>query len=62
VPVIAVGILEEPALAESVIANQDADLVAIGRGMLRDPYWAIHAGRALRADVAVPRQYQRAYR
>jgi NADPH2 dehydrogenase len=61
VPVIAVGILEEPAIAESVIANQDADLVAIGRGMLRDPYWAIHAAKALRAEVGVPKQYQRAF-
>ena len=39
VPVIAVGKLESPELAEAVIANQDADLVAIGRGLLDDPYW-----------------------
>ncbi len=62
VPVIAVGILEEPALAQSVIANHDADLVAIGRGMLRDPYWATHAGKTLRAEVEIPKQYLRAYR
>jgi NADPH2 dehydrogenase len=62
VPVIAVGILEEPALADSVIANGDADLVAIGRGMLRDPYWTIHAAKALRSEIKVPDQYQRAFR
>ncbi len=61
-PVIAVGILEEPALAESVIANNDADLVAIGRGMLRDAYWALHAGVALHTETAVPPQYKRAFR
>ena len=42
VPVIAVGMLEDAALAQAVIGNGD-DLVAIGRGMLRDPYWANHA-------------------
>src|SRR5699024_8070847 len=39
VPTIAVGKLSEPELAESVLANGDADLIAVGRGMLNDPYW-----------------------
>ncbi len=60
-PVIAVGMLEEPALAESVIANGDADLVAIARGMLRDPYWSLHAARALKDTVEPPQQYARAF-
>lgn len=47
VPVMAVGLLDDPKLAESVVANGDADLVAIGRGMLRNPYWAIDALREL---------------
>ncbi|TFE25367.1 NADH:flavin oxidoreductase/NADH oxidase [Cohnella luojiensis] len=62
VPVIAVGMLEDPALAESVIGNEDADLVAIARGMLRDPYWATHAAISLRSEnTHVPKQYERAY-
>lgn len=61
VPVIAVGMLEDPQLAESVIGNQDADLVAIARGMLRDPYWAIHAAQALGAKPEAPQQYARAF-
>ncbi|MDP9727126.1 NADH:flavin oxidoreductase/NADH oxidase [Alicyclobacillus tolerans] len=61
VPVIAVGILEDYQLAESVIGNQDADLVAIARGMLRDPYWATHAAKALGVEPNVPKQYERAY-
>ncbi|GAX89247.1 NADH:flavin oxidoreductase/NADH oxidase [Effusibacillus lacus] len=61
VPVIAVGKLEDPALAESVIGNQDADLVAIGRGMLRNPYWALHAGVAVGHKPEVPQQYVRAF-
>lgn len=61
-PVIAVGILEDFALAEAVIANGDADLAAIGRGMLNDPYWAIHAEKALDGKVEAPVQYERGIR
>jgi NADPH2 dehydrogenase len=42
--------LEDPALAESVIGSEDADFVAIARGMLRDPYWATHAAITLRNE------------
>lgn len=62
VPVIAVGMLEDPALAESVIGSEDADFVAIARGLLRDPYWATHAAIALRNEPdRIPVQYKRAY-
>jgi NADH:flavin oxidoreductases, Old Yellow Enzyme family len=59
VPVIAVGILENPYVAEAALANGDADLVAIGRGMLDDPYWAMHAIRAVARKVEPPVQYER---
>jgi 2,4-dienoyl-CoA reductase (NADPH2) len=39
VPVIAVGRLDAAPLAESVIAEGRADLVAIGRGLIADPDW-----------------------
>lgn len=61
VPVIAVGILDNPETAEMTLRN-DADLVAVGRGMLNDPYWAIHAVKALRDDITVPKQYERGIR
>ena len=61
VPVIAVGMLEDPALAQSVITGGDADLVGIARGLLRDPYWAIHAARELGAKIELPKQYARAF-
>ncbi|GMA62512.1 NADH:flavin oxidoreductase/NADH oxidase [Alicyclobacillus fastidiosus] len=57
VPVIAVGMLDDAALAESVVANEDADLVAIARGFLRDPYFALHAAQQLRVKPAPPKQY-----
>lgn len=62
VPVAAVGMLDDPALAEHVIAGGLADLVVIGRGFLRDPYWPNSAARALEGGVVqVPHQYHRAF-
>ena len=61
VPVIAVGLLDQPALAEHVLASGSADLVAVGRGMLRNPYWAIDALRALGDPAPVVKPYLRGY-
>ena len=58
VPVIAVGRLDEPGLANSVIGNEDADLVAVGRAMLRNPYWALEAATVLHKEIEIPRQYE----
>ncbi|HVC29275.1 MAG TPA: NAD(P)/FAD-dependent oxidoreductase [Gammaproteobacteria bacterium] len=43
IPVIAVGKLRTPALAEAVLANGQADFVALGRELLADPDWPIKA-------------------
>lgn len=43
VPVIAVGGIREPAFANQVIRDGKADLVAVGREMLRNPNWAREA-------------------
>ncbi|TWE08204.1 2,4-dienoyl-CoA reductase-like NADH-dependent reductase (Old Yellow Enzyme family) [Neobacillus bataviensis] len=61
VPVIAVGRLDEPGLANSVIGNEDADLVAVGRAMLRNPYWALEAATILHKEILIPRQYDRGF-
>jgi 2,4-dienoyl-CoA reductase-like NADH-dependent reductase (Old Yellow Enzyme family) len=60
-PVIAVGRLDDPFVAEMVIQNGYADLVAIGRGMLRNPYWANEAALALKQPHLLPKQYERAF-
>jgi NADPH2 dehydrogenase len=59
VPVIAVGRLEVYTEAQSVVAEERAELVAIGRGMLADPYWALHAEEALGGVHQVPKPYER---
>ncbi len=55
----AVGVLEDPLIAEAALANEEADLAAVGRGMLDDPYWALHAVRTVDRKVEPPVQYER---
>jgi 2,4-dienoyl-CoA reductase-like NADH-dependent reductase (Old Yellow Enzyme family) len=42
-----VGLITEPEQAESILRDGKADIVAIAREMLCDPYWPAHAARAL---------------
>jgi 2,4-dienoyl-CoA reductase-like NADH-dependent reductase (Old Yellow Enzyme family) len=52
--------ITEPAQAEAIIASGQADLVFLAREMLREPYWALKAGRALGHEQNWPDQYGRA--
>jgi 2,4-dienoyl-CoA reductase-like NADH-dependent reductase (Old Yellow Enzyme family) len=52
-PVIAVGELHDPELAVKVLADGDADAVAIGKEFLRDPRWPWRAAKALGGKVDV---------
>jgi NADPH2 dehydrogenase len=60
VPVIAVGLIRSPLMAEELIRNGRADLVALGREPLRQPYWPLAAARELGVDVAWPAPYESA--
>lgn len=60
VPTGAVGLITEPEHAEAIVANGDADLVLLGRELLRDPYWPRRAAARLGADTHLPDQYRRA--
>ena len=55
----AVGLITDPLQAEAIIAGGDADLIALGRGMLWDPRWAWHAAAQLGGNVTAPVQYWR---
>ena len=47
-------------VAEAVLADGKADLVAVAREALYDPNWALHAATALGADESYarwPKQY-----
>lgn len=47
----AVGSVTEAKQAEKIIAGGQADLVLLGREMLRDPYWPFHAAQTLGVDT-----------
>ncbi|WP_074013349.1 NADH:flavin oxidoreductase/NADH oxidase [Candidatus Sodalis sp. SoCistrobi] len=55
----AVGMITEPEQAEAIIANGDADAIALARGGLYDPRWPWHAAAKLGAHVQGPKQYWR---
>lgn len=57
----AVGLITEVQQADSIIRNEQADIVLLGREMLRDPYWALHAAKTLGVPGPVPSQYLRAF-
>ena len=57
----AVGLITSPAQADEIIRNERADVVLLGREMLRDPYWALHAALALKQPIPAPPQYLRAF-
>jgi len=59
-PTAAVGFITNPVQAEQIVALGQADAVLLAREMLRDPYWPLHAAKALNVDLPWPPQYLRA--
>jgi 2,4-dienoyl-CoA reductase-like NADH-dependent reductase (Old Yellow Enzyme family) len=59
-PTAAVGFITSPVQAEQIVALGEADAVLLAREMLRDPYWPLHAAKALNVDLPWPPQYLRA--
>jgi 2,4-dienoyl-CoA reductase-like NADH-dependent reductase (Old Yellow Enzyme family) len=57
----AVGMINQARQAEDIIAQGQADLVALARGMLYDPRWAWHAAQELWVDLEYPPQYRRCH-
>lgn len=50
----AVGLITEPAQADAIIAEGKADLVLLGRELLRDPHWPHRAWAALKPGAPSP--------
>jgi 2,4-dienoyl-CoA reductase-like NADH-dependent reductase (Old Yellow Enzyme family) len=60
VKTMAVGLIVHPQQAEDILANGQADLIAVGRELLYDPFWPAHAARELGYDKqfeSLPVQY-----
>ena len=57
----AVGLITTPAQANEIVRSGKADLVLLAREFLRDPYFPLHAAKALGVETAPPVQYARAW-
>lgn len=55
----AVGLIDDPHVANSIIADGKADIVALARAMLADPRWPWRAAAALGAPLHHVAQYAR---
>ena len=53
----AVGGIKEAAQAEAILAEGRADVVLVGRELLRNPHWAVRAAQELGVKPRWPQQY-----
>lgn len=60
IPTATVGLITEPAQAQSILTGDRADLVLLGRELLRNPRWPLRAAQELGAEIPWPAQYARA--
>jgi 2,4-dienoyl-CoA reductase-like NADH-dependent reductase (Old Yellow Enzyme family) len=47
VPTIAIGMITEPAQAEAILREGKADIIALAREMMCNPYWPVQAAKTL---------------
>jgi 2,4-dienoyl-CoA reductase-like NADH-dependent reductase (Old Yellow Enzyme family) len=59
VTTMAVGLITEGKQAEAILTADEADMIALARGMLYDPRWGWHAAAELGGQVDAPPQYWR---
>jgi 2,4-dienoyl-CoA reductase-like NADH-dependent reductase (Old Yellow Enzyme family) len=57
----AVGMISDPAQAETILSTEQADVVLLARELLRDPYWPRRAAQKLGVKLKPPEQYERAW-
>lgn len=56
----AVGLITEAVQAENILEQGSADLIAVGRALLRNPHWPLYAAYELQDDLPWPEPYKRA--
>ncbi len=57
----AVGLITSPTHAEEILQNKRADLIFLGRELLRNPYWPRNAAIELGVTIPPPKQYERGW-
>lgn len=60
-PTITVGLITNAEMAEEILQNGRADLVALGRKLLRNPYFPIQTAEKYGIPGYIPEPYKRAY-
>ena len=53
--------ITNPDQAENILLNDEADVVFMGRELLRNPYWPLHAMKELDGSNTAPNQYLRSF-
>lgn len=53
----AVGLITQPDQAQEILSGGQADVVLLGRALLSDPYWVLHAATNLKQWVDWPTPY-----
>lgn len=62
IPTIAVGLITQLEHVESILGSGGADLVALGRELLRNPNWVLESARDYNIELEWPFQYERAFK
>lgn len=57
----AVGLISTGAHAEDILRSGRADLIFLGRELLRNPYWPLAAAKELGVTIQAPKQYGRGW-
>lgn len=62
IPVIAVGLITQFDHVEEILSNNRADLVALGRELLRNPFFVLEMAKSRnKEDFPYPKQYKRSF-
>jgi len=62
IPTGAVGMITSGIQAEEILRNNRADLIFIGRELLRNPYWPYTAAKELKTEIEAPNPYKRGWK
>lgn len=62
IPTIAVGLIKDLDHVEEILWNNRADLVALGRELLREPFWVLNNAYKSQEEIKYPEQYIRGFR
>ncbi|MDR2487009.1 MAG: NADPH dehydrogenase NamA [Clostridiales Family XIII bacterium] len=62
IPTVAGGLVTEASEADGYLTQGKADMIYMGRELLRNPYWPLAAAKALGVEIPWPTQYERARR